>query len=420
MNLKIWKIALGGFLGLTLACGLFSAGLVLGGSLPMLRGGEIPFINETTPTSVIPSPSSTPTETPVPESLDELFRPFWEAWDFVHEDFVDQPVDDLELMRGAIEGMLEALGDEHTSYMNPDEYMQANSRLEGEYEGIGAWVDPNAEYLTIIDPMPGSPAEEVGLLPGDEIIAIDGEDMTGIDGNLVIRRVLGPAGTKVHLTIRREGEPDPLEFDIIRAHIIIPSVESEMLEEEIGYIHLFDFGEQTTQDLRDAIQEIRKEKPLGLILDLRGNPGGLLNTAIEVASEFIPEGTVMIERFGDGEEQVYEANEGGIATEIPLVVLINGGSASASEIVAGAVQDSGRGILVGETSFGKGSVQTWHPLSDEGAVRVTIARWYTPNGRQIHSTGLTPDVEILIDPETLEEGEDPQLDKAIEILLEGN
>jgi carboxyl-terminal processing protease len=296
--------------------------------------------------------------------------------------------------------------------------MQANTRLEGEYEGIGAWVDPTAEYLTIVDPMPGSPAEAAGLKPGDEVIAVDGEDMTGIDGNLVIRRILGPAGTTVHLTVRREGEPEPLEFEVERAHIVIPTVESEMLEGKIAYVHVFDFGERTTADLRVTLRKMLREDPRGLILDLRGNPGGLLSVAIEVASQFIDEGTILTERFGDGEERVYEAEEGGLATEIPLVVLVDGGSASASEIVAGAIQDSGRGMLVGETTFGKGSVQNWVRLSDDGAVRVTIARWYTPDGRLIQEKGLEPDVLVPRDEEETEEEEDVQLDKAVEILTE--
>ncbi|NIS79441.1 MAG: PDZ domain-containing protein [Anaerolineales bacterium] len=300
--------------------------------------------------------------------------------------------------------------------MDPTEFRQASAPLEG-YEGIGAWVDTDAEYLTIIAPIPGSPAEEVGLLPGDEVIAVDGEDMTGIDGNLVVQRVLGPAGTNVHLTVRREGTSELLEFDIVRARIIIPSVEGEMLDGDIAYLRIFTFGDETTRDLRDTLDLLLAEEPVGLILDLRNNGGGFLDTAIEVSSEFIAEGVIVTERFGDGREQIFEARKGGQATDVPLVVLINGGSASASEIVAGAIQDHDRGTLIGETSFGKGSVQQWIPLTnEEGAVRVTTARWYTPDDRLIHELGLVPDIEIELTMEDFEAQEDPQLEAAIDVL----
>ncbi|HEY43214.1 MAG TPA: S41 family peptidase [Anaerolineae bacterium] len=420
MSSRIRWIFFVGLGTLIIALGIFSVGVAVGRAYSEL-GGElgdltIPFTPSTTPP---PTRTTIPISTPS-EDVETLFEPFWAAWEIIHDEYVDQPVDDLEMMRGAIRGMLEALGDEHTAYMDPDEYLQANIPLEGSYEGIGSWVDPDAEYLTIVSPMPGSPAEKAGLKPGDEIFAVDGEDMTGVDGNLVIRRVLGPAGTTVRLTIRREGESELLEFEIIRERITLPSVESEMLAGDIAYIHLYTFGTDTTDDLRTTLETLLAQNPQGLILDLRLNGGGFLTTAIEIASEFIPEGVIMTEQFGDGKKQNYEAEPGGLATEIPLVVLINGGSASASEIVAGAIQDYDRGLLVGETTFGKGSVQNWIPLPQgSGALRVTIARWYTPDGRQIHQIGLTPDVEIIPTDEDLEADRDIQLETAIELLITG-
>lgn len=348
---------------------------------------------------------------------EKLFEPFWQAWQIVHDRYVDQPVDDVKLMRGAIRGMLESLGDQHTSYMDPDQYQQANIQLEGEYDGIGAWVDTTTEYLTIVSAMPDSPAEKAGLKPGDQIIAVDGEDMAGVDGSLVLRRVKGPAGTEVTLTILREGEPEPFDVTLERAKIIVPSVISEMVDGNIAHIQLTTFGDDTAKDLRKAWQDLRAEKPVGLILDLRNNGGGTLSTAIEVASEFVGDGNIMFEEYGDGSREAFPVIKGGTATEIPLVVLINEGSASASEIVAGAIQDHGRGKLVGATSFGKGSVQSWVPLDNEqGAVRVTIARWLTPSGRLIHEIGLQPDVVVEITQEDIDAGRDPQLDKAIELL----
>ncbi|NLG96756.1 MAG: S41 family peptidase [Chloroflexi bacterium] len=407
---KILRYLSIGCLAILLLMGTFSGGLLIGWFIP--RNTAV-----ATPPKELPPVVSAEQESVVQAEDDDLFSPFWEAWDIVHEQFVDQPVDDVALMRGAIRGMIDALGDQHSSYMDPDEYRQANMPMDGEYEGIGAWVDTSGEFLTITSPMAGSPAEKAGLRPGDMIIKVDGEDMTGIDSSLVLRRVLGPAGTDVMLTIVREGEPQPFDVTVTRAKIILKSVESKMLDQNIAYVQLTTFGENSTRELRAALRELLKQNPKGLILDLRNNGGGYLNTAIEVVSQFIPEGVVMIERYGDGTEQTYRALSGGLATEIPLVVLINEGTASASEITAGAIQDYGRGTLVGMTSYGKGSVQNWVPLSnDEGAVRVTIARWLTPKGRQIHEVGLEPDIIVELTEEDYEAGRDPQLEKAIEIL----
>jgi len=405
--------------GLILSAGLlvggFTAGMLVGSTSTLLSW--LPFYQEV-PAELIDQASQVEVSAS-PAELEELFQPFWESWQILHTNYVDQPLDDVQLMRGAIEGMLDSLGDPHTSYMDPSEYEQATMDLDSSYEGIGAWVDTDAEFLTIIAPMAGSPAEEAGLQPGDEVIAIDGEDMTGIDASVAVQHVLGPAGTTVVLTIRREGVSEPFDVDIVRAEIELHSVEYELLPEDIAYIQLVSFGVETSAELRNALQEMLAEEPIGLILDLRGNGGGYLDTAIEVASEFIEDGLILTERFGDGRERTFDARGDGIATDIPLVVLINGGSASASEIVAGAIQDYGRGILMGETSFGKGSVQNWIPLSDDnGAVRVTIARWYTPSERVIHEVGLEPDIVVEFSEEDWEADIDNQLEAAIQLLLD--
>lgn len=416
MKSNVWKIILVLALVIGLTGVAFTTGVALGYVAPRIfePSGETPPLELT-----IPQIASRDEITPEADAdRQELIAPFWEAWDILQNEYVDQPLDDEALVRGAIRGLVDSLGDQHTSYMDPEEFLQANLPLNGEYEGIGAWVDSEAEYLTIISTMPGSPAERAGLEPGDRVVAVDGEDVTGMDPSLVIRRVLGPAGTAVRLTIRREGLPNPFEVEIVRQKIDLPSVQSEMLENNIAYVRLMTFGADTAGDLKRSLKELLRDDPVGLILDLRGNGGGFLNSAVEVASEFIPDGVILIERFGDGEEQVYQARSRGSATEIELVVLIDGGTASASEIVAGAIQDHERGLLVGETSFGKGSVQNWVALADnKGAIRVTIARWYTPDNRLIHGIGLSPDVEVLIPETGLDEGEDPQLDQAIELLL---
>lgn len=348
-----------------------------------------------------------------------LFAPFWETWTIVHDQFVDQPVNDVLLMRGAIQGMLGALGDKHTSYMDPYELQQANISIEGEYEGIGAWVDITGEYLKVVSPMPGSPAEKAGLKPDDVVVGINGEDLTGKDGNLVLSKILGPAGTEVILTIRREGVEEPIDISITRARIVVPSVAGKMLDNNIAYIEVSSFGETTGDEFEAELEKVMANNPAGLILDLRFNGGGLITAAVEVASQLFSEDVVMYEQYGDGTLQPLKTNKTGLAREIPLVVLVNDGTASASEIVAGAIQDYQRGKLVGIQTYGKGSAQNWIELdNNQGAVRVTIARWLTPLQRQINEVGLTPDYIVELTEEDVAAERDPQLDKAIEVLLE--
>lgn len=373
-----------------------------------------------------------------PEGLETLFKPFWTNW------ALTQSISDQQLVQAAISGMLDALGDPHTSYMDPEDYQEATTTFEGEeeYEGIGAWVDVSKDYLTIITPFPDSPAENAGLMPGDKIFAIDGEDMTGVDGELVRQKVLGPAGTAITLTILRDGL-EPFDVDVTRGRVLVPSVEARMIDDDIAYLRLFLFGDKSDEEVKDALKELMKNNPVGLIFDLRYNGGGSVDTAVAIASEFIDEGVVFYEIYGDGTRDTYEASGRGLATEIPLVVLVNEGSASASEIVAGAIQDYGRAPLVGTTTFGKGSVQYWIPLSNnQGAVRVTIASWVTPLERQIHQKGLEPDIPIIGIPQSLidegfdlsalemdiddiiilseeevQQGLDVQLEEAIELIL---
>jgi carboxyl-terminal processing protease len=356
------------------------------------------------------------TSSNVPRSTNVLFEPFWEAWNIVHDQYLVQPVDDEKMMQGAIRGMMDSLGDPHSSYMDPVEYSDAEAPLEG-YSGIGAWVNTEGDYLTITDPIKGSPAEAAGLKSGDQIIAIDGVDMTGILAENARQKVLGPAGTNVVLTIKREGVEDPFDVTITRAQISIPSTEYEMLDNNIAYVHLNSFSNTTADELHSALQDLLAQNPKGLILDLRYNGGGYLDTAIAVGSEFIPDGVVAYEEFGDGSRETYNASGSGLATQIPMIVLVNEWSASASEVVAGALQDRGRAELVGVTTYGKGTAQNWLALSNnEGAIRVTIARWLTPNNRNVTDTGLTPDIEVSITDEDTQAGIDTQLNKALEIL----
>lgn len=399
------------------ALGSFAGGFITGHIMPF---AGLSAFNPSTPSVSAPPTASPSQQSATPEELQTLFKPFWEAWNLVHENYVDQPVDDIALMRGAIKGMMEALGDEHSSYMSPEDYEQANAGLEGEYEGIGAYVDTTTTYLTITSPIPGSPAEKAGLLPGDQIVAIDGEDMTGVAAEVARLKVLGPAGSTVRLTVQRENSNELLEFEIVRARITIASASGEMLENNIAYVQVTTFGSKTTPELIATLKELMAQNPKGIILDLRNNGGGFLQTSVEVASQFMEEGVVLYEQYGDGSRDTFTVIPNGLATnsDIPMLVLVNEGSASASEIVAGALQDVGRAKLVGTLTYGKGSVQNWIPLSDNnGAVRVTIAKWLTPNEKTIHELGLTPDYPVEMTLEDRQAGRDPQLDRAIEILL---
>ena len=411
---KSIKLILGSIIGFILLAATFSAGILVGFFIP--GGSQLPIVNDFIPLQPTAAPEQL---SATPEDVQTLFAPFWEAWNILHSEFVDQPLDDVALMRGAIRGMMEAVGDKQTFYMDPVVYETETSALSGEYEGIGAFVDTTGEYLSIISPIEGSPAEAAGLKPGDLIIAIDGVDMTGTAPEEARQKVIGPAGTTVTLSVAREGQEEPLEFIITRAKITIPSVTGKMLENDIAYIDINQFGDKTTSELNTTLEELLPQNPKGIIIDLRNNGGGYLQTSIEVASEFIDKGVILYEQYGDGTRDTYNALGNGRATDLPIVVLVNEGSASASEILAGALQDYGRAKLVGVISYGKGSVQQWIPLSGEnGAARVTIARWLTPDERLIDGVGLTPDFIVELTEEDAAAERDPQLDKAIEVLLE--
>jgi carboxyl-terminal processing protease len=271
----------------------------------------------------------------------------------------------------------------------------------------------------IVQPLAGYPAIKAGVRAEDIILQVDGKPLDGMTIYEAITLIRGPAGTTVNLLIERQDVDEPFTIEIERARIDLPVIESEMLDNGIAYIRLTEFSQTATEKLEGALQEVFDRDAKGLILDLRGNPGGYLNVAVEVASQFVDKGPILIERFKDGREQPYNAISGGLAIDIPLVVLVDGGSASASEIVAGAIQDTERAILIGTKTLGKGSVQLVHTLSDDSQLRVTVARWFTPNGRAIHGEGLEPDIEIEITDQDLETESDPQLERAIRYLLEG-
>ncbi|MBK9049526.1 MAG: PDZ domain-containing protein [Chloroflexi bacterium] len=351
-----------------------------------------------------------------PRATNDLFAPFWETWDMVHTSYFDQPVDDVALMEGAINGMLAVLGDQHTRYLSPEQQQHEQEAMSGEFQGIGAFVEEVDGHIVIVSPIAGSPAEAAGLQPGDILLEADGVDLRGLsadEGSAVVR---GPAGTTVYLVIERDGQT--IDVEIVRAVIEVDSVRGEMLDNDVAYVRLSRFGGRTAEELEGVLEELMAQEPAGLILDLRRNPGGGLTTVVEVADQFLQEGIVLVERFGNGMETVYDSEDGGLATGVPMVVLVDGGSASASEVLAGALRDRGRAILIGQTTFGKGTVQTWRELSNQGGIRLTVARWLTPDGVWVNEAPLEPDYLITLPEETTFGDEaDNQLQAAVDFLL---
>lgn len=347
---------------------------------------------------------------------------FWEAVSLLENHFYGEVPTEEDLTYAAIRGVVAATGDPHTSFLEPNHARLLEEDLQNEFEGIGATVDLQDDGVIIVATLPESPAERAGLLAGDVVTHVDGTSIKGKSLMEAVALIRGPRGTTVHLTVRRPNAAAPLEFDIVRDRIVLAAVESRIIttenEKSIGYLKLNDFGARAPEQVKETLEELQAQGISGLILDLRNNPGGYLSSAVNITSQFIGEGTILTEQGANDRTQVHRARPGGVALDIPLVVLINEGSASASEILAGAVQDTGRGTLVGTTTFGKGSVQVPHTLSDGSSLRVTIARWFTPNGRAIHEVGIEPDIVVNRTPEDLRTGRDPQLDRAIELLSE--
>ncbi len=347
------------------------------------------------------------------EEHQNQFEVFWEAWHVIEDRFyTEEPLDPKQMTYGAIRGMVASLGDPHTVFLEPAQADLFKADLQGEFSGIGATVAMSEEgYVRITKTLADSPAEKAGLRSGDLILEVDGHAVQGLDLFQAILLIRGEAGTEVRVLVERM-EDDPTEVTIRRAIITVPATEARMLEEGIGYLAIYECSARAPAEVRDALRQLLAKDVRALVLDLRGNPGGYLHVAKEIASEFLDGGLVLIERNIDGSETRHQASSGGLAVQIPLVVLVDGGSASAAEIMAGAIQDRGRGSLVGEQTYGKGSVQINERLSDGSALQITIRRWYTPNDRQIQGQGLSPDIVVERSEEDLRAGLDPQLDRA--------
>jgi carboxyl-terminal processing protease len=352
-----------------------------------------------------------------------------EIQDVLEEDFVvPEAVDPPVLEQGAVNGQIAALGDPHTVYITPEDYQSGFDIISGTFEGIGANVDqdPTTGEITIVTPFRGSPAEKAGILPGDVILAVDGESTEGWTVQQAVEKIRGPEGSTVNVTVRHSDRKEE-EVEITRGTIVIPTVFAHNALDAKGkevpgvaYVEIQQFTDQTVNDLREELERLNEEDYKGLILDLRRNPGGGLDATVAVADMFLDGGTVLTQVDRNGKETVYEAKDGGEAVDIPVVILVSGGSASGSEVLAGALRDQGRAQLVGTQTFGKGSVNHIRELSNGGALYVTIARWLTPNGTLIEGVGLTPDVPVELTPEELsaelQKGYGPQMKAALDLL----
>jgi carboxyl-terminal processing protease len=349
------------------------------------------------------------------------FQQFWDVWKTVKAKYVSQKdVTDEKLFYGAIQGMVGALGDPYSVYFEPVTAKKFNDEMGGTFEGIGAEIGMKKGALTIIAPLPGTPALKAGVKAGDFIIAIDGTDTTGMTVEDAVSRIRGPKATKVKLRIVREGLKEPKEMEITRAKIVVDSVKLEMKKDgngkKLAVVTVSHFNEDTESLFADAVRKAVLENPAGLVLDLRNNPGGYLDAAVRMASEWVGHETVVSEQYADGTKREHRGDVAARLGDLPTVVLVNGGSASASEIVAGALQDSGKAKLVGEKTFGKGSVQDYSELSDGSALKITVALWLTPKGRSINKEGIVPDVTVKNSTEDWDESRDPQYDKAVQML----
>lgn len=350
------------------------------------------------------------------------FDVFWEAWDRIEESFIGEMPVSQDVAYGAIRGSMSKLDDPYTIFIEPIVRQEERQSLQGHFGGIGATLSrPEEGGDIVLQPIPGNPAEAAGMLIGDVLVAVDGVEITPETTVIEVRDMIrGEKGTVVRLTVIHEGEEEPVELEIKRDDILDPSVTSRIVEDDIGYIRLARFSGESSGEIEEAINGLLDDGAGKLILDLRNNGGGLLTAAVDVSDHFLDNGPVLYQVTKDEGEKEYLATPDTIAPDVPLVVLINGGTASASEIVAGALQDRDRATLIGDhQSYGKGSVQLVYDLSDGSSVHVTSARWYTPDKNQIDQLGLQPDILVEVTQEAIENGRDEVLNQAIEFLQNG-
>lgn len=342
--------------------------------------------------------------TACPETTDicTSFENFWKTWDLARDKYVDpQAVMPQKMIDGAIEGMLDTLGDNgHTRYLAPDVARAEREELSGKFEGIGAYIDVKDGQPIIVQPMEGSPAEKAGLRPNDQILKVNGQDMQGVTVAELRNKVRGPKGTTVTLTIQHSGETTPIDITITRAEITSPSVSWHLLPNNVALIHLNQFSERSSEEIKQALKDARAQGASSIVLDLRNNPGGFVDELVGVASQFLPENTtVLIEQDRDGTQTPRKTTAGGVATDLPMVVLVNNNSASSAETLAGALKDAGRARLIGEPTFGTATVLQTFNLNGGAQVRIGTSQWLTPKGQVVRGKGIQPDEIVALAPD---------------------
>ena len=353
------------------------------------------------------------------DNLDDQFAVFWEAWERIDENYIGELPSDQQITYGAAHGSIRTLEDPYTVFVEPVAREQERERLRGNFGGVGIELTRTEEGVFVLEPIPGNPAEEAGILSGDILLAVDGHDLTSeTTVQEVAELVRGEEGSEVILTVLHEGSDEPSEIAVTRATILMPSVSYRILSEDetIGYIRLSRFSGESGQEIEEAILSLLSDGAEGLILDLRHNGGGLRDSAVDVSDHFLDGGVVVYQQNKDREEQEYKASKNELASGIPVVVLVNEGTASAAEILAGALQDRDRATLIGSPTFGKGSVQLVYDLSDGSSIHVTSARWLTPDRTQLDLDGLQPEIVVEITQEAIESGTDEVLQRAISFL----
>lgn len=354
-----------------------------------------------------------------PSNVNIDFKLFWQTWDLLTQEYVDKKaLDPQKMYYGAIQGMVASLGDPYTVFLPPGPQQSIKEELGGSFEGVGIELGYNKDNrLVVIAPLQDTPAEKAGIKAGDLIIKINGKDASTISLPEAVNQIRGPKGTTVSLQIYHSGDQNPTDVNLQRDTIVVKSVayqgKTTPSGKKVAYIKLSRFGEQTNNEWNDAVTKALSDAPTGVILDLRNNPGGFLDDAVYIGSEFISGGDIVLQENSAGIRQSYKVNRAGKMINLPLVVLINKGSASAAEIVAGSIQDHTRGKLIGDQSFGKGTIQEAQDLPGGTGIHITTAKWLTPNGRWIHQVGLTPDIKVDIGSDP---AKDPQLDKALQVL----
>lgn len=355
-------------------------------------------------------------ETSKPADVD--FTIFWDAWRLIQNDYVKSgELDVQKMVYGAVRGLLGSLDDPYSTFFDPQEAKEFSENVNGNFSGIGIEIGVKKGILTVISPIEGTPAWEAGLKPGDQIISIDGEETVNMTSDEAVDLIRGPKDTEVKLLIYRSSFEKPQEFTIKRDTISVPSVKTEFLQNNIAHITLSSFNENTDYEFyRGILDAVVKESP-AIVLDLRNNPGGYLEVSVDIAGWFLKKGEVVVRESVKGEDEtVFRAHGNEALTDIPVVVIANEGSASAAEILAGALRDNRQIKIVGQKTYGKGSVQEVEDMPDSSMIKLTIAEWLTPNGLSLNGNGLEPDYNVELSEEDYENDKDPQLDKALEVV----